>query len=70
MIKQIFYVTAVIILMVIAFRLMKKVKDAPQQDPYKVQEIPEDPEEELASESDEPEYPEELVPEEKDETEK
>ena len=38
MAKQIFYIVAVIVLMIIAFRLMKKVEDVPTHDPYKLPE--------------------------------
>ena len=58
--KQLFYIIAIVILMIIVHRLMKKVKDVPTEDPYKIRERPDkdydglddDLEDELSEEDD------------------
>jgi hypothetical protein len=50
MVKQIFYIVGVVVLMIIAYRLMKKVEPSSYRDPY---EIPEDMNEDFFSDSEE-----------------
>lgn len=40
MFKQLFYIAAVVVLMIIVYRLMKKVDSNDVEDPYKVTENP------------------------------
>lgn len=63
--KQLFYIVAVILLMFMAFRLMKKVDSNRVDDPYK---IPENTEEKCSSDSEEIEESEEHFQEEENET--
>ena len=38
MVKQLFYIAAVVVLVIVAYRLMKKVDSNPFDDPYKLPE--------------------------------